>query len=151
MFSFERDRERERDRVWAGERQKERETQNPKQAPGSELFSTEPHAGLEPTNREIMTWAEVGCLTIWATQVPLRDAHLIVKLHRRSGVDHTKLRVLLPSGSKGESYNSEGNAGHFWNAVSWPGWWNLGIYLLYNYSHYCISVLYSFLYMCYVS
>ena len=29
--------ERERDRAWAGEGQRERETQNPKQAPGSEL------------------------------------------------------------------------------------------------------------------
>ena len=26
--------------------------------------------GFEPTNRKIMTWAEVGCSTNWATQVP---------------------------------------------------------------------------------
>ena len=32
--------------------------------------STEPDAGLELTNREIMTWAEVGRLTHWATQAP---------------------------------------------------------------------------------
>ena len=40
---------------------------------GSRLraFSMEPDAGLEPTNREIMTWAEVGRSTDWATQVPL--------------------------------------------------------------------------------
>ena len=40
---------------------------------GSRLWaiSTEPDAGLELTSREIMTWAEVGCLTNWATQVPL--------------------------------------------------------------------------------
>ena len=31
---------------------------------------TEPDAGLEPTNREIMTWAEVGPLIDWATQAP---------------------------------------------------------------------------------
>ena len=39
-----------------GERegQRERETQNPKQAPGSAV-STEPNAGLEVTNREIRT------------------------------------------------------------------------------------------------
>ena len=39
---------------------------------GSRLWavSTEPDAGLELTDREIMTWAEVGCLTDWATQVP---------------------------------------------------------------------------------
>ena len=40
---------------------------------GSRLWavSTEPNAGLELTNCEIMTWAEVGRLTDWATQVPL--------------------------------------------------------------------------------
>ena len=37
-----------------GGRQRERETQSPKQAPGSEL-SAEPDVGLEPTNHEIMT------------------------------------------------------------------------------------------------
>ena len=38
---------------------------------GSKLHavSTEPNVGLEIMNREIMTWAEVGCLTDWATQV----------------------------------------------------------------------------------
>ena len=39
---------------------------------GSKLWavSTEPDMGLEPMNCEIMTWAEVGCSTDWATQVP---------------------------------------------------------------------------------
>ena len=39
---------------------------------GSRLWavSTEPDAGLEPTDREIMTWAEVGRLTDGATQAP---------------------------------------------------------------------------------
>ena len=38
---------------------------------GSRLqaVSTEPDVGLEPMNREIMTWAEVGRSTDWATQV----------------------------------------------------------------------------------
>ena len=31
----------------------------------------EPDAGLEPTNHEIMTWAQGGRLTNWATQAPL--------------------------------------------------------------------------------
>ena len=35
-------------------------------------ISTEPDVGLEPTNREIMTSAKVGCLTDSATQVPLK-------------------------------------------------------------------------------
>ena len=40
---------------------------------GSRLraISTEPDTGLELTNCEIMTWAEVGRLTNWATQAPL--------------------------------------------------------------------------------
>ena len=39
---------------------------------GSRLWavSTEHDAGLEPTDREIVTWAEVGRLTDWATQAP---------------------------------------------------------------------------------
>ena len=39
-----------------GEGQREKETQNPKEAPGSEqAVSTEPDVGLKPINREIMT------------------------------------------------------------------------------------------------
>ena len=40
---------------------------------GSRLWavSTEPDAGLELTYHEIVTWAEVGRLTHWATQAPL--------------------------------------------------------------------------------
>ena len=39
---------------------------------GSRLWadSTEPDAGLEPTDRKLMTWADVGHLTDWATQAP---------------------------------------------------------------------------------
>ena len=40
---------------------------------GSRLraVSTEPDAGLELMNHEIITWAEVGRLTDWVTQAPL--------------------------------------------------------------------------------
>ena len=56
-----------------GEGQRERETQNRKQAPGSEpSISPEPDAGLELTVCEIVTWAEVRLLTDWATQAPQR-------------------------------------------------------------------------------
>ena len=66
LFIFEREREREPGRGREGE------TQNPKQTPGSLwAVGTQPDAGLELTNCEIMTWAEVGRLTDWATQVPL--------------------------------------------------------------------------------
>ena len=39
---------------------------------GSKLWavSTEPDAGLELMDSEIVTWAKVGCLTDWATQAP---------------------------------------------------------------------------------
>ena len=42
------ERETERDREQAGEGQRERETQNPKQAPGSELSAQSPMQGLNP-------------------------------------------------------------------------------------------------------
>ena len=61
----------QRDRAWAGEGQRERETQNPKQAPGSELSGTEPDMGPEPTDCETMTRAEVGRSTNRTTQAPL--------------------------------------------------------------------------------
>ena len=63
-----------------GEGQRERETQNPKQAPGSWVVSTEPDVGLELTNREIMTWAEVRRPTNWATQAPLIEHVLLFVL-----------------------------------------------------------------------
>ena len=42
---------------------------------GSRLWaiSPEPDTGLELTNHEIMTWAEVSRLTDWATQAPPRQ------------------------------------------------------------------------------
>lgn len=62
--------ERVRKTVWAGERQRKRNTIC---EAGSRFraIGTEPDAGLEPTNWEIMTWGEVRRLTDWATQGPL--------------------------------------------------------------------------------
>ena len=34
------------------------------------IITPEPDAGLELTDREIVTWAEVSRLTDWATQAP---------------------------------------------------------------------------------
>ena len=67
-----------RDRAWAGDGQRQRDTES---EVGSRLWavSTGPDAGLELTDREIMTWAEVGRLTDWATQAPLTCPFL---LHR---------------------------------------------------------------------
>ena len=63
MFIFDRENMSEE---WA-----EREEDTESEA-GSRLWATntEPDAGLELMNSEIMTWAEVGCWTDWATQVP---------------------------------------------------------------------------------
>ena len=64
---------RERDRARVGEGQRERQTDTQSGEAGSRLkaVSPEPDAGLQPTNREIMTWAtKVGHLTSWATQAP---------------------------------------------------------------------------------
>ena len=57
---------REKDRGGA-----EREGDTESEA-GSRLWAvgTEPNTGLELMNHEIATWAEVGRLTDWATQVP---------------------------------------------------------------------------------
>ena len=51
MFIF----ERASKRNTVGEGQRERETQNPKQAPGSELSVQSPPRGLEPTKLQIAT------------------------------------------------------------------------------------------------
>ena len=54
------------------EGQREKEKQNPKQAPGSNLSAQSLTQGSNAQNRKIMTWAEVGSLTDWATQVLLQ-------------------------------------------------------------------------------
>ena len=64
-FIFETEREHEQ------RRGREREGDTESEA-GSRLWaiSTEPDAGLELTDCEIMTWTEVVRSTDWATQVP---------------------------------------------------------------------------------
>ena len=42
--------------------------------------STEPDAELQLIDREIVTWAEVRCLTYWAIQVPLIGFNLVLYL-----------------------------------------------------------------------
>ena len=57
--------EREREREWMNEWMNESEAGSRLRAVG-----VEPDVGLEPTNHEIMTWAEVGHLINWSTQAP---------------------------------------------------------------------------------
>ena len=67
MFIFERDREQSVNRGGA-EREGDTECEA---GPRLWAVSRKRDTGLEPTNLEIMTWAEVGRQTNWATQVPL--------------------------------------------------------------------------------
>ena len=74
MFIYFWDRERQSMNSGGAEREGDTESKA-----GSRLWavSTEPDAGLELTNREIMTWAEVGRSTDWAPRVPWNAAFLI--------------------------------------------------------------------------
>ena len=67
MFSF----DRERQSMSGGGAEREGDTEY---EAGSRLWtdSTEPDVGLKLLDSEIMTWAEVGHSTSWATQAPLR-------------------------------------------------------------------------------
>ena len=65
-----------RERAEAKEGQKEGDTESETgsklRADRSDTVSSEPDVGLELTDREIMTGAEVGRLADWATQTPLK-------------------------------------------------------------------------------
>ena len=67
MFIYFWDRERQSMNGEGSEREGDTESET-----GSRLWavSTEAYAGLELTDREMVTWAEVGRSTDWATQVP---------------------------------------------------------------------------------
>ena len=65
---------------------------------GSRLWavSTEPDAGLELTDREIITWAEVGRPTDWATQAPhLHDFYIPVRFENTYVPMCTYLHAIL--------------------------------------------------------
>ena len=76
LFIFEREKERE-----STSREEQREMETESEA-GSRLWavSTEPDAGLELTDHEIITWAEVGRPTDWATLVPQGNCFLGLKI-----------------------------------------------------------------------
>ena len=60
----------ERQSTSRGRAEREGDTE-PEAGSGLWAVSTEPDTGLELINHEIMTWAEVGHVTHWDTQVPL--------------------------------------------------------------------------------
>ena len=93
MFIFERERQ---STSWgAAEREGDTESET-----GSRLWavSTEPSVGLELMNHKIMTWAEVGCLTNWATQVP--HMWLISKCRLFDGVQAQDIWIFFRSSFK---------------------------------------------------
>ena len=115
--------------AWVEEGQRERETRNLKQAPGSELSGIEPGEGLELTNCEIMTWAEGGHLTYWATQAPLHRSfkgytitHVVLLIY---GTGH-RPKELQRSNTDKITHTRDGNGGyngHFCQLVSYQGPW----------------------------
>ena len=88
--------ERERQSMSGGGAEREGDTES---EAGSRLWavSTEPDAGLELTDREIMTWAKVGCSTDWATQEPLY-------LRFKAAYEQTKEACFKISEKRGSSY-----------------------------------------------
>ena len=68
MFIF----ERETANMSKGRAEREGDTES-KAGSRRWVVSTEPDMGLETTNYEIMTWAEVAHLTDWATQAPWKS------------------------------------------------------------------------------
>ena len=78
MFYFW-ERERERESMNGGRAGRKRERQKIQRELCSALTADSRMGGLELTNHEIMTWAEVGRLIDWATQaplIPLLNSHL---------------------------------------------------------------------------
>ena len=67
MFIYFWDRERQSTSRGGSEREGDTESET---GSGLRAVSTGPDAGLELTDYEIMTWAEVRRSTDWATQVP---------------------------------------------------------------------------------
>ena len=70
-------RETETECEWVRGREREGDTEA---EAGSRLWavSTQPDVGLKLTSCEIMTWAEVGRSTDWATQAPLNSIFLCI-------------------------------------------------------------------------
>ena len=93
IYFWERERAREQAIGRNRERERERETES---KAGSRVWAIhpEPTVGLELTNLEIMTWAEVGHTTDWATQASPKILFLSnVYTHRRARTTVLRSRV----------------------------------------------------------
>ena len=93
MFIYFWDRERQSMNGGGAEREGDTESEA-----GSRLWaiSPEPNVGLELTDREIVTWAEVGRFTDWATQAPPNFSlsyAMIITIHSRVSLLHLEDRI----------------------------------------------------------
>ena len=81
--------DRERQSMNGGGAEREGDTES---EAGSGLWAvcTEPDAGVDPTNREIMTWTEVRCPADWATQV----SPILIPYPQFSSFHSDKIRVI---------------------------------------------------------
>ena len=126
---WQRERERERDREWAGERQREGDTES---KAGCRLWAvnTEPDVGLELTDGETMTWAEVRHSTDWATQAP--GVVVIFKTQILSTFC-TDWRLYVSD--RHRSCGSISSGSYFLCSICW--WWNVSYSTGHKYSkHY---------------
>ena len=82
-------------------RGRERVTRNMKQAPGSELSAESPMWSLN--SQTTRPWAKVRHLTDWATQVPLKDAEVLMKARQSwNAIEWVGTRVELATGRLNE-------------------------------------------------
>ena len=78
-----------------GEGQRERATQNLKQAPGSELSAHSRTRGSNPrADREIMTWVQIRNSTDWATQAPWKSLAFLMEVWNHGIPERFMHRVL---------------------------------------------------------
>ena len=92
---------RDRDRAWAGEGQRERETQNVKQAPGSELSAQSPMWGLN--SRAVRSWPELKsdaqptepprCPHLYHFQLETPCSVALVKINRDPSVANSLFKL----------------------------------------------------------
>ena len=79
--------------MWAGKGQREEGDTESEADFRLRAVSTEPNAGLEPMNHEMMTWAEVGRLTDWITQEqPPENKYFNKNKYLKDGIWDSKIR-----------------------------------------------------------
>ena len=126
MFIYFWKRKREKDTKCEQGRGREREGDTESDT-GSrpQAVSTQPNVGLEPTNHEIMTWAEVRRSTDWATQASLKIFFLFILRGRerehKLGRNRERGREKESHAGSTVSAQSLTWGSNPWTVTSWPG------------------------------